>query len=53
MSTQEVLQIIKDRNCKYIKGVDEDESNGHDVNDVMGPIDVMRTFARTELTRAV
>ena len=50
VSTQEVLQTIKDRNCKYIIGVDEDESND---DDVVGPIDVTRTFDRTELTKAV
>ena len=50
VSAQEVLQTIKDRNCKYITGVDEDES---DDDDVMGPIDIIRTFDRTELTKAV
>ena len=35
---------------KYITGVDEDEL---DDDDAMGPIDIIRTFDRTELTKAV
>ena len=50
MSAQEVLQTIKDRNCKYITGVDNDESND---DDVMGPVDIIRTFDRTELKKDV
>ena len=53
VSAQEVLQTIKDRNCKYITGVDEDESDDDDDDYVVGPIDVIRTFDRTELTKAV
>ena len=53
MSAQEVLQTIKDRNCKYITGVDEDDSNDDDDGDVVGPVDVIRTFDRTELTKDV
>ena len=30
VSAQEVLQTIKDRNCKYITGVDDDESDDYD-----------------------
>ena len=51
VSAQVVLQTIKDRNCKYITGVDEDVDNNDD--DVVGPIDVIRTFDRTQLTKAV
>ena len=37
VSEQEVLQTIKDRNCKYITGVDNDESDDDDDdNDVVG-----------------
>ena len=53
VSAQEVLQTIKDRNWKYITGVDDDESDDNDDNNVMGPIDVIRTFDRTELTKDV
>ena len=53
VSTQEVLQTIKDRNCKYITGVDEDESDDDDDNDAMGPVNIIRTFDRTELTKGV
>ena len=48
VSAQEVLQTIKDRNCKYITGVDVDDDD-----DIMGPIDVIRTFDRIELTKTV
>ena len=50
VSAQEAIQTIKDRNCKYITGVDEDESDDDNDNDVMGPIDIIRMFDRTELT---
>ena len=53
VSAQEVLQTIKDRNCKYITGVDEDESDDNSDNDVVGPVDIIRTFDRTELTKDV
>ena len=33
VSAQEVLQMIKDRNCKYITGVDNDESDDDDDDD--------------------
>ena len=49
VSAQEVLQTIKDRNCKYITGVDDNES----VDNVVGPVDIIRTFDRTELTMDV
>ena len=49
VSVQEVLQMIKDRNCKYITGVDDDEFD----DNVMEPVDIIRTFDRTELTKAV
>ena len=39
VSAQEVLQTIKDRNCND--------------DDVLGPVDVIRTFDRTELTKDV
>ena len=51
MTAQEVLQTIKDRTCRYITGVDDDESDDND--NVVGPVDVMRTFDRAELTKDI
>ena len=50
VTAQEVLQTIKDRTCKYITA-DDDESDDNDDDDVMGPVDVIRTFDRAELTK--
>ena len=33
--------------------MDDNESNDEDEDDVMGPVDVIRTFDRTELTKDV
>ena len=50
VTAQEVLQTIKDRTCKYITG-DDDESDEDD--NIMGPVDVIRTFDRAELTKNI
>ena len=47
VTAQEVLQTIKDRTCKYITG------NYDDDDDVMGPVDVIRTFDRAELPKDI
>ena len=53
VSVQEVLQTIKDRNCKYITGVEDNKSDDDNGDDVVGPVDIIQTFDRTELTKDV
>ena len=48
-----MLQTIEDRNCKYITGVDDDESDDNEHDNVVGLVDVIRTFDRTKLTKDV
>ena len=52
VAAQEMLQTIKDRTCKYISG-DDYESDDDDNDNIMGPVDVIRTFDRAELTKDV
>ena len=47
------MQTIKDKNCKYITGADENDSDDDDDDDIVGPMDVIRMFDNTELTRDV
>ena len=47
-----MLQTIKGRTCKYITG-DDDESDDDDNDDVVGPVDIIRTFERAELTKDI
>ena len=53
VSAQEISQTIKDRNCKYITRVDDDELDDDNDDNVIGPVDIIRTFDRTELTKVV
>ena len=52
VAAQEVLQAIKDRTCKYITE-DDDESDDDSNDDVVGPVDIIRTFDRAELTKDI
>ena len=52
VAAQEVLQTIKGRTCKYITG-DDDESNDDNDDNVVGPVDIIRTFDRAELTKDI
>ena len=47
VSTEDVVQTIEDKNCRYITGTgDSDSDKDDDDNDVIGPIDVMKTFEK-------
>ena len=46
-----MAQTIKDKDCRYITGLCDSESEDDD--DVIGPVDVMKTFDKAELTRTV
>ena len=52
VSIEDVVQTIKDKDCRYITGTSDsnsDEDDDHD--DVISPTDVMKTFEKGELTR--
>ena len=54
VSIEDVVQTIKDKDCRYITGTSDsnsDEDDDHD--DVISPTDVMKTFEKGELTRTV
>ena len=47
-----MAQTIKDKDCRFITGLSDSESEDDDNdNDVIGPVDVMKTFDKAELTR--
>ena len=46
-----MAQTIKDKDCRFITGLSDSESEDDD--DVIGPVDVMKTFDKAELTRTV
>ena len=47
VSREDVVQTIKDKDCRYITGTSD--SNSDEDNDVIGPTDVMKTFEKGEL----
>ena len=54
VSVEDVVQTIKDKDCRYITGTSDSNSDeDDDDNDVIGPIDVMKTFEKGELMRTV
>ena len=54
VSIEDVVQTIKDKDCRYITDTgDSDSDKDDDDNDVIGPIDVMKTFEKGELTKTV
>ena len=54
VSTEDLVQTIKDKDCRYITGTgDSDSDEDDDDDDVIGPIDVMKTFEKGELTKTV
>ena len=49
-----MAQTIKDKDCRFITGLSDSESEDDDNdNDVIGPVDMMKTFDKAELTRTV
>ena len=44
-----MAQTIKDKDCRFITGLNDSE----DDNDVIGPVDAMKTFDKAELTRTI
>ena len=52
VSIEDVVQTIKDKECRYITGTGDSDSDKDD-DDVIGPIDVMKTFEKGELTKTV
>ena len=49
-----MAQTIEDKDCRYITGTGESDSDENDDdNDVISPIDVMKTFEKGELMRTV
>ena len=54
VTVKDVVQTIKGKDCRYITGTGDSESDDDDNDDdAIGPIDVMKTFERRELTRTV
>ena len=52
VSIEDVVQTIKDKDCKYITGIGDSNSDKDDDDDnVISPIDVMKTFEKGELIR--
>ena len=50
VKADDVLVTIKDSSCKFVTGVDEEESDD-DVEDTISPYDVINTFQVREVTR--
>ena len=50
-----MAQTIKDKDCRFITELSDSESedDDDDYDDVIGPVDVMKTFDKAELTRTV
>ena len=49
-----MAQTIKDKDCRFITGLSDSESEDDDSDDdVIGPADIMKTFDKAELTRTV
>ena len=54
VSIEDMVQTIKDKNCRYITGTgDSDSDEDDDGVDVIAPIDVIKTFEKGELTKTV
>ena len=54
VSIEDMVQTIKDKDCRYITGTgDSDSDKDDDDDDVISPIDVIKTFKKEELTRTV
>ena len=54
VSVEDMIQTIKDKDCRYITGTgDSNSDEGDDDDDVISPIDVMKTFEKGELTKTV
>ena len=52
VSIEDVVQTIKDKDCRYITGTgDSDSDEDGDDDDVINPIDVMKTFEKGELKK--
>ena len=51
---EDMAQTIKDKDCRYITGTsDRDSDKDDNDDDVISPIDVMKTFEKGELMRTV
>ena len=49
-----MAQTIKDKDCRFITGLSDSESeDDDDDNNVIGPVDVIQTFDKAELTRTI
>ena len=49
-----MAQTIKDKDCRFITGLSDSESeDDNDDDDVIRPVDVMKTFDKAELTRTI
>ena len=54
VDVQDVAQTIKDKDCRFITGLSDSESEDDDDDDnVIGLVDMMKTFDKAELTRTV
>ena len=54
VSIEDMVQTIKDKDCRYFTGTsDSDSDEDDDDDDVISPIHVMKTFEKGELTRKV
>ena len=54
VSIEDMVQTIKDKDCRYITGTSDSDSDEDDNGgDVISPIDVMKTFEKEELMRTV
>ena len=51
VDVQDVAQTIKYKDCRFITGLSDSESEDDD--DVIGPTDVIKTFNKAELARTV
>ena len=51
VSVEDMVQTIKDKDCRYITGTSDSNSDGDD--DVISLTDVMKTFEKGELMRTV
>ena len=49
-----MAQTIKDKDCRFITELSDSESeDDNDDDDVIGPVDMMKTFDKAELKRTV
>ena len=54
IDVQDVTQTIKDKDCRFITGLNDSKSEDDDGDDnVIGLVDVMKTFDKAELTRTI